>query len=210
VTSFLVAEPIYCDALRNALEGVDPIRIVGAASDASSALTGIRQTRPKIALVHLPAPEGPQFAQSLRVIDPLVTVVAFGVRLDAQEVLSWAQAGVNGCVDRNETLDELLATVNAAAGGSTRCSAALASMLFSSAARSTSRLEERLTERERDVLELLQADMPNKQIAATLHLSVSTVKTHVRSVFAKLGVHRRADVVGGHNAVHLRAAEVKR
>uniref|UniRef100_UPI002A81597F helix-turn-helix transcriptional regulator n=1 Tax=Streptomyces sp. CRN 30 TaxID=3075613 RepID=UPI002A81597F len=54
---------------------------------------------------------------------------------------------------------------------------------------------ERLSERERDVLERLAQMMSTEEIAADLYVSVNTVKTHLKSVFRKLGVNRRGDAV---------------
>ena len=51
-----------------------------------------------------------------------------------------------------------------------------------------------LARREQEVLDLIAQDLPNKEIARTLHLSLPTVKSHVQSILKKLGVRRRADV----------------
>ncbi|MGH2408906.1 MAG: response regulator transcription factor, partial [Chloroflexota bacterium] len=56
-------------------------------------------------------------------------------------------------------------------------------------------LTDRLTERERDVLRLLAAGRSNHEIARALYVEVNTVKTHVKNLYAKLGVHSRVQVI---------------
>jgi DNA-binding NarL/FixJ family response regulator len=109
---------------------------------------------------------------------------------------------LNGCVRESSTLDELCRAIRLVLAGGCyyppEMAAALFDRLHSSPATMPSPAAEfaRLTAREREVLQLIaEENLPNKQIAHRLHVSLYTVKNHVHSVIEKLGVNNRQDAV---------------
>jgi DNA-binding NarL/FixJ family response regulator len=98
-------------------------------------------------------------------------------------------------------MDDVLEAIQAAARGEVRCSPRVAGFLFrhiASLAKEQSPSPtptSALTARESQILELLRQGMTNKMISRRLGIELPTVKNHVHSVLAKLGVHRRAEAM---------------
>jgi DNA-binding NarL/FixJ family response regulator len=129
---------------------------------------------------------------------PVLVLTTF----DEDELLWGAiEAGASGFVLKDTTADGLIAGVTAVAGGGAWFDPAVAPRVLSAyrtrvapSRRSAQRLDE-LTDREHDVLRLLSRGASNTEIAAGLHVSEATVKTHVGSIFMKLGVRDRAAAI---------------
>jgi DNA-binding NarL/FixJ family response regulator len=107
------------------------------------------------------------------------------------------EAGAAGFVLKDASAEDLIAAARAVAGGAAWFDPAVAPRLLEDyrrrvapAGRQAARLE-RLTEREREVLRLMARGATNQEIAATLYVAEATVKTHVSSIFGKLGARDR-------------------
>ncbi len=128
-------------------------------------------------------------------------VVALGMPEFETEVLSCASVGVSGYVTRGASMDDVLEAIQAAARGEVRCSPRVAGFLFRHIASlaqeqaAPSPTGPSLTARESQILELLRQGMTNKMISRTLGIELPTVKNHVHSILAKLGIHRRAEAM---------------
>ncbi|HEY7075690.1 MAG TPA: response regulator transcription factor, partial [Solirubrobacteraceae bacterium] len=139
--------------------------------------------------------------------EPARGLVAIGVP-DAQErVLSFAEAGVLGFVEREAAVDELVAGIEAAARGEAHCSPRVATTLLRRITALNAPSEPRsdpaaLTARERQIVELIAEGLSNKEIASRLYIEVATVKNHVHNILDKLKVSRR-----GEAAARLRLVE---
>ena len=110
-------------------------------------------------------------------------------RLRAMQLKGW------GVVPPDAPSDELAAAVAAAGQGLTVLPKTLTERLLQEPAVSIEELSETLTAREREVLDLLGHGLSNKLIARELHISEHTVKFHISSLYAKLGVSNRAEAV---------------
>jgi two-component system nitrate/nitrite response regulator NarL len=124
-------------------------------------------------------------------------VVALGVPDDEEDVVALAEAGVLGFVERGATVDEVVAGVESAARGDPsfppRVAAALLNRLTLLAQRRAEPNESALTARERQVVELVDDGLSNKEIAQRLCIEVATVKNHVHNILEKLQVSRRGE-----------------
>jgi DNA-binding NarL/FixJ family response regulator len=111
------------------------------------------------------------------------------------------EAGAAGFLDKNTAVDDLLATIRAAAAGEVLVDpAVLASLLPRLAAERQSTQDvnarlARLTAREREVLGLMSAGCRNDAIATRLVISTPTVRTHAQNILLKLGVHSQLEAV---------------
>ena len=128
-------------------------------------------------------------------------VVVMDLLPDQQDVVDFVQAGVFGFVMKDATLDELVNTIRSVAGGARVLPAEMTGTLFSQIARDAvaSRGAEaaddvRMTPREREVIDLIAEGFSNKKIAAHLHISPYTVKSHVRNIMDKLALHTRLQI----------------
>ena len=110
-------------------------------------------------------------------------------------------AGASGFIMKDASFEDFFATIRAVAGGAEVLPQALTNSLFSQIARNAgqgnkARILEavRLTNRERQVVELLGEGLSNKEIATRLHIAIHTVKSHVHNVLEKLALRSRLEV----------------
>ena len=140
----------------------------------------------------------------LRLVHPGLSIVVFGVEGEEAEIVELIEAGARGFVPKSAGVNDLFEVIESVWRGTPRCPPALAAKLYArlaELARSERRGQvsaiSRLTTREAQVFAFLSAGHANKQIAAELGLSVSTVKSHVHKVLAKLQARGRGEVRRG-------------
>lgn len=143
---------------------------------------------------------GPEMVVELRVLAavlPDACVVAVAVPDVEERVLACAEAGIAAYVTREASVEEILASVESAAHGEASCSPHMTCTLLRHvgrlAARSPGSTAAELTPRQLEIVGLVEVGLSNKEIARRLHIEVSTVKNHLRTIFEKLEVHRRRD-----------------
>lgn len=131
-------------------------------------------------------------------LEPKPPVVVFGMVEEREaEIIRCAEAGVAGLHLRSEPFDHLLDVVRGMPGRQALCSSKVSAILLHrvyTAANHNGQshsFADSLTARESQILDLLELGLTNQQIANRLHLTVATVKNHVRSVLTKLGVKSR-------------------
>jgi DNA-binding NarL/FixJ family response regulator len=148
--------------------------------------------------VRMPGLDGIAATGHLRSAAPVLVLTTFG----EDEVLWGAlEAGAAGFVLKDSSAEDLIAAVRAVAGGGAWFDAGVAPRVLdryrrvvAPAMRDAARLE-LLTDREHDVLRLMARGATNAEIAASLYVAEATVKTHVGSIFTKLGVRDRAAAI---------------
>jgi DNA-binding NarL/FixJ family response regulator len=113
----------------------------------------------------------------------------------------YVRAGASGFIMKDASFDDFFATIRAVAGGAEVLPQALTNSLFSQIARNAAGGSKvgvmeavRLTNRERQVIELLGEGLSNKEIGTRLHIAVHTVKSHVHNVLEKLALRSRLEV----------------
>ena len=152
------------------------------------------ELKPDVVLVDAPTIRRHAADHDLRGIVPGSQLVAFAVTEDEHDVIACALAGVVGFVDREAPVDDLVAAIGAALHGQPWCSARVAASMCArlvATARAPSGDDEWLTGRERQVLDLIDQGLANKEIAQRLSIEVSTVKNHVHNLLEKLRVKHR-------------------
>lgn len=189
--------PLYREGAVAALERAESgIQVVGEAPDAESALPIVRKRRPDVLLtdLKLPGRDGIWLAGAVMDsnLDTRVLVVT-GVD-DAPSVRAALDRGAAGVISKDASAAQLRAAVLSVAAGGEFVSAHIARLLSLSRDSADAELDGRreLSSREREVLSRLAAGESNRRIAEDLVLSVRTVDNHVRNLYAKLGVHDRA------------------
>ncbi len=186
----------YREALVERLSARPGIRVLAGVGGSGGVLEATSSLRPDLLLLDVDLPESLRTAQAAVRCRPELRVLALGVDGSNEDVLAWAEAGAAGYHERDGSLDELMLRVERVARGESPCSPAVAGLLFrrigAMARERAPRASRRdLTGREQEILALIDDGLSNKEIGRELGIRVATVKNHVHSILAKLGVSHR-------------------
>lgn len=169
----------------------EDIEIVGEAADGQEAIDQARALNPDVILMDLLMPEvsGIQAIAEIRKRMPEVEVIALTSVLEDRAVYDAMRAGAIGYLLKDTEPEELSAAIRAAAAGQVQLSPRVAARLMQEVRPPDN--PETLTDREMEVLRLLAQGLSNRAIGESLVIGEKTVKTHVSSILAKLGVPSR-------------------
>jgi DNA-binding NarL/FixJ family response regulator len=173
------------------LSAADGIEVVGSVEDGSLAAQAVSTLQPDIVLMDLSMPEvdGIAGTQAVLAERPETKVLVLTSFNESARILAALEAGAVGYLLKDTEPDDIVKAVRDAAAGGVPLSPQAARALLPSnrpAARSDA-----LTAREREVLSLVAAGLPNKSIARRLDISEKAVKAHLTRVFTVLGVQDR-------------------
>ena len=178
------------------LKVFDDLELVGEAASGEEAVRLVAAVQPDVVLMDLVMDQmdGSAATRAIRQSCPNVQVVALTSFREEMLVQKALQAGAISYLLKNVSADELAAAIRAAhAGRSTLAPEAAEALVHAANQPPPPGFD--LTARERDVLELLVKGLSNVEIAEHLIVSQSTIKTHVSSILAKLGVTGRTEAV---------------
>jgi DNA-binding NarL/FixJ family response regulator len=186
----------FTDMFTVALQSVDDLECVGSAASLDEALRVVADTEPDIVVVDLALGEddGLDVVRRLRAEHEDLVLVVASARSDTYALATVAVAGANGFAPKKGAFRELVAILRSARAGSM----SVAPTLLPDAAPvppANVGWPIRLTAREAEVLALMGNGASVAAIARLLHISLSTCRTHVRSVHAKLGVRTQLEAV---------------
>lgn len=192
--------PVIRTGLRSLLEGEGEIEVVAEAGNGRDALVLAREHRPDVVLldVRMPVMDGVAAAAEL---SGRTRVIMLTYAQDEELVAGAIRAGASGYLIHGQfTPQDLVSSVREVAAGRQVLSPAVVPKVFeamrrepSATARSDDSLE--LTEREREVMNLLAQGRSNPEIARDLFISEKTVKNHINRIYSKLGVTSRAAAI---------------
>jgi NarL family two-component system response regulator LiaR len=179
------------------LNAFDDLQLVGEARDGEEALTLCGQVQPDVILMDIvmPVMDGVEATQQILAHYPQAKIVILTSFSDEANVLRALQAGALSYLLKNASIHEVARTIRAAYAGESTLAPDVAQALIRSRIRPPVP-NYNLTEREIEVLALMIKGHNNPQIAAQMYLSRSTVKFHVSTILAKLGVSSRTEAVG--------------
>jgi two-component system, NarL family, response regulator len=167
------------------------MQVVAQASDGAQATALWREHRPDITLVDLRMPEldGVGVITQIRTVNPRARVIILTTFDGDEDIYRGMRAGARAYLLKDAPREELLGCIRAVHAGETFVPPGVAAKLAAQVS------SERLTLREREILELMGEGASNKVIARRLGISEGTVKTHVKSVLQKLEVASRTEAV---------------
>ena len=175
------------DGLRSAIEshGHEVVAVAGSISEARAFMA---QKNPNALIVDINLPDGSGFdlVSWSRSVSPTVAIIVLTLNDGAEYVRAAKSSGANSFIVKSAPVSEVLAALDFALRSPTT---------FSSKLRIVTEADSGLTAREIDVLQSINLGMSNTAIAASLHISISTVKTHITSIMRKLDANNRIQVV---------------
>lgn len=192
---------IVRQGVRTLLEEQADILVIGDCEDGAQALTLVQRMRPNVLVADLMMPglAGLDLIQRVRQSSPATQVVVLSMYADVAYVVESLRRGAIGYVVKQADIRELVSAVRAAAVGKRHLSpgideTSVREYLRMSAAAPIDPLD-KLSQRERQVLENVARGQTNAEIAASLGLSRRTVETHRANMMRKLGLESQADVI---------------
>jgi DNA-binding NarL/FixJ family response regulator len=177
-------------ALESFLAGEADIEVVGTAADGASAVEVVRRTSPDVVLMDLQMPgmDGVTATRAI-VAEGGTDVLVLTSFSDSERIVAALDAGAVGYLLKDAEPEEVVEGVRAVARGESPIHPRAARQLLG--ARSASPVPVDLTPREVEVLVLVRRGLANKQIARRLGISELTVKSHLTSIFSRIGVSDR-------------------
>jgi len=190
-------------ALRLILGGDPAITVVGEACDGQEGVALVESLRPDVVLmdIRMPRLDGLAATERALALQPDLVVVVLTTFDTDDMVLSALRLGARGFLLKDTPPADLVAAVRAAAAGQPMLSPSVTGQLIAAVAATGPRQDAEararlatLTEREHEVALAVASGQSNAEIAASLFMSVATVKSHVGRLFGKLGVENRVQV----------------
>jgi DNA-binding NarL/FixJ family response regulator len=192
--------PVYRDGLRGLVERSSDLELAGEATTGTEAIALARTTNPSIILMDLRLPDVSGIDATRRILEtnPSIGILIITMSENDESLFAAMRAGARGYIPKDADSEELLRGIRAAAVGEVIFGASIAHrmMSFFSTGRSASAAPfPELTEREREILELIAAGRSNAEIAQRLSITSKTVRNHVANVFNKLQVVSRSQAI---------------
>ncbi|MGY1697896.1 MULTISPECIES: response regulator [unclassified Geodermatophilus] len=191
--------PVFRQGLRVLLEDLG-VEVVAEAPDGTGAVEAALRERPDVVLMDVQMPGLSGIEATRRLVErwPEVRVLVLTMVADDEAVFAAVQAGALGYLLKGAGQAEIGRALESVAAGQGVYGAEVARRLrafFTAGSGVVARPFPELSDREREVLDLIAAGLPNTAIASRLFLSEKTIRNNVTSIFAKLGVRDRAEAV---------------
>jgi DNA-binding NarL/FixJ family response regulator len=186
---------------RRILEDDPELTVVGEASNGADAIALVKKTDPDVVVMDMAMPEMSGLHATMEMIKqrPGTRVLILSMYSDEQYVRNALDAGAKGYILKSAIENDLTRAVKAVAAGEQYLAPELSSLLIraiqTGSFEKSSDPYERLTQREKQVLQLIAHGKSNKEIAVMLDLSVNTVAVHRANLMSALGVHKTAELV---------------
>ena len=193
-------QELFREGLHTLLSMQPDLQVVGEARNGEEALRLAGELNPDVVLMdlHMPVLNGVGATRHLKSTRPEIKVIVLTTFDDDEDVFEGLRAGAIGYLLKDVASEKLVEAIRAVARGAAFLQPSIAGKVIAEFARlspylppQTQPLVEPLSERELDILRLLSQGASNKEIADDLVITVGTVKNHVTSILAKLGVRDR-------------------
>ena len=185
------------DGLRAVLAREPDIQVVGEAADGRAALGVVETAKPDVAVLDLSMPllNGLDVARQLVARDGAPRPILMTMHAEDRYVLHALRAGVRGYVLKKQAAADLVRAIRDVASGRVYLSPGVGAAVADAIRLGSPPPEERLTPREREVLQLVAEGKTTKEIAALLNISVKTADAHRTRLMQKLDIHNTAELV---------------
>ncbi|RZF01470.1 response regulator transcription factor [Streptomyces sp. SCA2-2] len=186
--------PIVRGGLRDTFAGAEDIVVVGEAGNGAEGIEQVELLAPDVVLMDLrmPGTDGVTATAALRERAPAVRVLILTTFDSESDVLPAIEAGATGYLLKDAVPDELMRAVRAAARGESVLAPSVTRHLMGQVRRPGAGS---LTDREKEVLQLVADGHSNREAAAALFIGEASIKTHLQHIYDKFGVRDRASAV---------------
>ncbi len=191
------------EGLATLVDAQPEFTVVAAVETGTIGLKQVQDLRPHVAMVDatLGSSSSHRLVGSLRQTAPETRVIVMDLLPVPQDIIAFVKAGASGFIIKSATIDEVLQTLRTVAAGTDVVPPSLTGTLLSHIAEQAvvSRVAgvqdaARMTNREKEVIDLIAQGMSNKEIAQRLHLATYTVKSHVHNILEKMALHSRLQI----------------
>lgn len=188
--------------MRSLLETQPTLEVVGEAADGLEAVRMCEEQKPDLMILDIAMPKlnGIEVAARCLKSHPSTAVIMLSMHADESYIMRSLNAGARAYLVKDSTDEDLLPAIRAVASGKSYFSPAVTALL---AEEYVHQLQERgltdsyhlLTDREKEVLQLLAEGRSNKEVATLLDVGLSTIETHRSNLMQKLNLHNTAEIV---------------
>ncbi|MGD8554061.1 MAG: response regulator transcription factor [Anaerolineales bacterium] len=189
------------EGIRSLIEDYPDIKVVGEAEDGRSAVTLAHKLRPDVVLMDIAMPllNGLDATRRIKRDHPEINVLVLTMYDHEEYVRQVLEADASGYVLKRAAATELVAAIRAVARGEAVLSPSVTRIVLgdylSKESRQAEAEQDKLTLREREVLQLIAEGYTSREIAGILTLSIKTVQSHRSSIMQKLDLHDRGDLI---------------
>jgi two-component system nitrate/nitrite response regulator NarL len=178
------------DGIKALLKNEKQFEVVGESVSAQNALDEMKSKEPHIVLTDINMPEmgGVEFTTRLKKEYPKIKILALSMFGDRQMITDMLDAGADGYILKNTGKAELISALATLAGGAMYFSEDVTQEMLKPVIKEKNHEDDvQLTEREKDIVKLIDKEYSNAQIAEELFISERTVETHRKNIFRKTG-----------------------
>jgi DNA-binding NarL/FixJ family response regulator len=189
--------PVFRQGLRVMLESATEFEVMGEAADGDEAVARALELKPDVVLMDLRMPglNGIDATRKILEESPSMGVLVLTMFEDDDSVFAAMRAGARGYLLKGSEQEEVQRAIRSVASGEAIFGPDIANRLIAYFSSANTAAFPELTDREREVLELIAQGKNNQAIASELVLSLKTVRNHVSNVFNKLRVTDRAGAI---------------
>lgn len=189
---------LFREGLMLSLSHQPDIEIIEALPPSPAVIAQITESDAVALLLDVTMPGALDVCRELNSRAPGIKIIAFAVNEVDNELMTCAEAGIDGYVTRDGTAADVVVAIQSAVRDEVTCSPRVAALLFQrvatlSEATRGAQAGPMLTRREREIATLIAEGLSNKEIARSLRISSATVKNHVHNVLEKLQIRRRGE-----------------
>ncbi|MCB0166663.1 MAG: response regulator transcription factor [Anaerolineae bacterium] len=188
--------------IRSLLDDEPDMEVVGEASDGHETVEKTEKLMPDVVLMDITMPHlnGLEATRQIKKLLPDVKILGLTMYTNEEYILQLLQAGASGYVVKQSAPSDLISAIRAVYRGDSFLSPEISKVIIDEYLKQAGQASQetsydKLTDREREVLQLITEGLSNRDIADKLHISVKTVGVHRTNLMEKLNIHNTIDLV---------------